>query len=50
MVEVEGTEDVSLEILVQRDAGDALDEYAGPVDAHLEGVGLLNLLQEGLGG
>ena len=35
-----------LEILVKRDAGDALDECAGPVDADLEGGGLLVLLQE----
>ena len=41
MVEVEGTKDVGLEILIQRDACDALDECAGPVDADLERGGLL---------
>ena len=45
-MEVQGGEDVGLEVLVYREAGDALDESAGPVDADLEGGGLLVLLQE----
>lgn len=38
MVEVERGEDMGLEIFVQGGGCYALDQSAGPVDAHLEGV------------
>ena len=49
VLEAHGREDVLLEVVVERHAGDARDQLAGPVDVDAVFPGFAGLVDEGLG-